>query len=135
VQAGDRAGDVVVQESEFRARDQAAHADVDLVGLGVSGSCVALRSAGPLPARFELHLRDERQHDLAITVVDGRVLVQDASDEGAGLKPIMGVAAHLDADGFVLALPLTLSGTVDAMLSIELDEVSYSDDARVKSAS
>ena len=134
VQAGDRAGDVVVQESEFRARDQAAHADVDLVGLGVSGSCVALRSAGPLPARFELHLRDERQHDLAITVVDRRVLVQDASDEGAGLKPIRGVAAHLDADGLVLALPLTLSGTVDAMLSVELDEVSYSDDARVKSA-
>jgi hypothetical protein len=132
--AGDPAGDVVVQESEFRARDQVAHADVDLVGLGVSGSCVALRSAGPLPARFEVHLRDERQHDLAITVADGRVLVQDAADEAAGLKPIRGVAAHLDADGLVLALPLTLSGTVDAMLSVELDELSYSDDARVTSA-
>ena len=63
---GDRAGDVVVQESDYRARDQVAHADVDLVGLGVSGGCVALRSAGPLPARFELHLRDERAHELAI---------------------------------------------------------------------
>jgi len=132
--AGDPVGDVVVQESEFRARDQVAHAGVDLVGLGVSGSCVALRSAGPLPARFEVHLRDDRRHELAITVADGRVLVQDAADEAAGLEPIRGVAAHLDADGLVLALPLTLSGTRDAMLSLEVDELSYSDDARVKSA-
>jgi hypothetical protein len=133
-QKGDRAGDVVVQESDFRARDQAAHAGVDLVGVGVSGRCLALRSAGSLPTSFEVHLRDERQHQLAVTVVDGRVLVQDASDDDTGPKPIAGVAAHLDADGLVLALPLTLSGTVDAMLSIELGELSYSDDARVKSA-
>jgi hypothetical protein len=132
-QKGDRAGDVVVQESEYRARDQAAHAGVDLVGVGVSGRCVAVRSAGPLPASFELHLRDEREHELAVTVVDGRVLVQDASDEDAGPKPIGGVAAHLDADGLVLALPFALSGTVDAMLGIELGELSYSDGARVKS--
>jgi hypothetical protein len=132
--AGDRAGDVVVQESDYRARDQVAHADVDLVGLGVAGGCVALRSAGPLPARFELRLRDERAHVLAITVTDGRVLVQDAANEANGLKPIRGVAAHLDADGLVLALPLTLSGTVDALLSVELGGVSYSDDARVASA-
>jgi hypothetical protein len=132
--AGDRAGDVVVQESEFRARDQAAHAGVDLVGVGVAGRCVALRSAGPLPASFEVHLRDERQHDLAVTVVDGRVLVQDASDDDAGLEPIAGAAAHLDADGLLLALPFSLSGTVDAMLGIELGELSYGDDARIKSA-
>jgi hypothetical protein len=131
---GDPTGDVVVQESDHRARDQAAHADVDLVGLGVAGGCVALRSAGPLPARFELHLRDEKAHELAVTVTDGRVLVQDASDEDNGLQPIRGVAAHLDADGLVLALPLTLAGTVHAMLSVELGGVSYSDDARVESA-
>jgi len=133
-QKGDRSGDVVVQESDFRARDQAAHAGVDLVGVGVAGRCVALRSAGPLPTSFEVHLRDERQHQLAVTVVDGRVLVQDASDDDTGPTPIAGVAAHLDADGLVLALPLALSGTVDAMLSIELGELSYSDAARVKSA-
>jgi hypothetical protein len=133
-QNGDRAGDVVVQESEFRSRDQAAHAGVDLIGLGVSGRCVALRSAGPLPASFEIQLRDERPHQLAVTVVDGRVLVQDDSDEDTGPQPIGGVAAHLDADGLVLALPFALSGTVDAMLSVELGELSYSDDARVKSA-
>jgi hypothetical protein len=132
--AGDPAGDVVVQESDFRARDQVAHAGQDLVGLGVAGSCVALRSAGPLPAGFELHLRDERKHELAVSVADGHVLVQDASDEDHDPKPIAGVSAHLDPDGLVLALPLTLSGTVDAMLSVELDELSYSDDARVKSA-
>jgi hypothetical protein len=131
--AGDRAGDVVVQESEFRARDQAARAGVDLVGVGVSGRCLALRSAGPLPASFEVHLRDDRRHELTVTVLDGRVLVQDASDDDTGPKPIAGVAARLDADRLVLALPLTLAGTVDAMLSIELGELSYSDDARVKS--
>jgi hypothetical protein len=30
----------------------------------------------------------------------------------------------------VLAVPLTLAGTVEAMLSVELGGVSYSDDAR-----
>jgi hypothetical protein len=133
VLAGDRAGDVVVQESDYRARDQAAHADVDIVGLGVSGGCVALRSAGPLPASFEVHLRDDHAHELVATVADGRVLVQDAADLDAFPTPVRGVAAHLDADGLVLALPLALSGTVDAMLGVELGEVSYSDDARVKS--
>ena len=96
---------------------------------------MALRSAGPLPARFEVHLRDDHAHELQVSVVDGRVLVQDATNEDEGLKPIRGVAAHLDADGLVLALPLSLSGTVEAMLSVELDELSYSDDARVKSGS
>jgi hypothetical protein len=132
--AGDPAGDVVVQESDHRARDQSAHADVDLVGLGVSGGCVALRSAAALPTRFELHLRDAHAHELAVTVTDGRVLVQDASDADRGLEPIRGVTAHLDADGLVLALPLTLTGTVEAMLSVELGGVSYSDDARATSA-
>jgi hypothetical protein len=133
-QTGDPTGDVVVQESEFRARDQAAHAGQDLVGLGVSGACVALRSAGPLLARFEVHLRDARGHELAVTVADGHVLVQDASDEDNGLKPLAGASAHLDPDGLVLALPFALSGTVDAMLAIEVGELSYSDEARVASA-
>jgi hypothetical protein len=133
-QNGDPAGDVVVQESQYRARDQAARAGLDLVGAGVSGRCVALRTAGPLPASFDVHLRDERGHELEVTVVDGRILVEDVSDDDAGPKPIAGVAGHLDADGLVLALPFALSGTVDAMLSIEVGELSYSDDARVKSA-
>lgn len=133
-QKGDPGGDVVVQESEFRARDQTAHAGLDLVAVGVSARCVALRVAGPLPTRFDVHLRDERGHDLAVTVADGRVLVQDASNDDEGLKPIAGVAAHLDPDGLVLALPLALSGTVDAMLGVELGDLSYSDDARVASA-
>jgi len=124
----------LVQESDYRARDQAAHADVDLVGLGVSGGCVALRSAGPLPASFDVHLRDDHGHELEATVANGRVLVQDAADVDAFPQPVRGVAAHLDADGLVLALPLALSGTVNAMLSAELAQVSYSDDARVKSA-
>jgi hypothetical protein len=130
----DRTGDVVVQESDFFARDQAAHAGVDLVGLGVSGRCLALRSAGPLPASFEVQLRDGRGRDLAITVANGRVLVQDTADDDDFPQPVRGVAAHLDVDGLVLALPFALSGTVDAMLGIELDDVSYGDDARVKSA-
>jgi hypothetical protein len=131
-QKGDPGGDVVVQESEFRARDQAAHAGLDLVGIGISARCVALRVAGPLPASFEVHLRDERGHELAVTVADGHVLVQDASDDDEGLEPIAGAAAHLDPDGFVLALPLALTGTVDAMLGVEVGDLSYSDDARVK---
>ena len=133
-QKGDPAGDVVVQESEYRARDQAARAGLDLVGVGVSGRCVAVRSAGALPASFDVHLRDERGHELDVSVVDGRVLVEDVSDDDAGPRPIAGVAGHLDADGLVLALPFALSGTVDAMLGIEVGELSYSDDARVKSA-
>ena len=87
-------------------------------------------ASGPLLA----HLADDRGHDLAITVANGRVLVQNTADDDDFPQPVRGVAAHLDADGLVLALPFALSGTVDATLGIELDDVSYGDNARVKSA-
>jgi hypothetical protein len=128
--AGDRAGDVVVQESDERARDQAAHAGVDLLGVGVSGGCVALRSAAALPAHFDLVLSDARHNDLAVIVDDGRVLVEDEQSEPT---PVAGVTAHLDSDGLVLSLPFALTGTVSVTLGVELGQVSYSDVARVKS--
>ena len=113
--AGDPAGDVVVQESEFRARDQAAHAGVDLVGAGVAG---ALPGACARRVRCRrastVSLRDARNRALEVSVADGRVLVQDTTDEDAAPKPLPGAAAHLDPDGLVVALPVALSGTVDA---------------------
>jgi hypothetical protein len=129
--AGDRTGDVVVEESDERARNQAAHADVDLVGVGGTGGCVALRSAGVLPAHFDVVLSDDRHHDLAVIVDDGRVLVEDEESEPT---PVPGVAAHLDSDGLVLSLPFALTGTVSVTLGVEIGQVSYSDVARVKSA-
>jgi hypothetical protein len=129
--SGDPAGDVVVQESEFRARDQAANAGVDLVGAGLAGRCLAVRSAGPLPARFEVKLRDAHNRELEVSVADGRAVVLDATDEDEPPKALPGALAHLDADGLVVALPVALSGTVTAMLSIERSEVGYSDEARI----
>ena len=64
----DPGGDVVVQESEFRARDQTASAGVDLVGAGAAGRCLAVRSAGPLPARFTVSLLDARNRALQVSV-------------------------------------------------------------------
>jgi hypothetical protein len=129
--AGDPVGDVVVLESDFRARDQAANAGVDLVGAGLAGRCLAVRSAGPLPARFEVKLRDARNRELEVAVADGRAVVLDATDEDEPPKALPGAAAHLDTDGLVLALPVALSGTVTVTLSIERSDVSYSDDARI----
>jgi hypothetical protein len=40
-------------------------------------------------------------------------------------------AAHLDADGLVVALPAALSGTVRVALAVERSEISYGDDACV----
>jgi hypothetical protein len=130
--AGDPAGDVVVQESEFRARDQAASAGVDLVGAGAAGRCLAVRSAGPLPARFTVSLLDARNRTLQVSVADGRVVVLDTTDEDVAPKPLPGAAAHLDPDGLVVALPVGLSGTVTVTLAIERSEISYGDSARVR---
>ena len=129
--AGDPPGDVVVQESEFRARDQAGNAGVDLVGAGLAGRCLTVRAAGPLPARFKVALLDARNRALEVSVADGRVVVQDTTDDEPP-KPLPGAAAHLDADGLVVALPVTLSGTVTVTLGIERSAVSYGDDARVR---
>ena len=132
--AGDRTGDVVVQESEFRARDQAASAGVDLVGAGLAGGCLAVRSAGPLPARFTVSLLDARNRALEVSVAGGRVVVLDTTDDDAAPKPLPGAAAHLDPDGLVVALPVALSGTVKVALAIERSEISYGDDAPSRAA-
>jgi hypothetical protein len=129
--AGDPAGDVVVQASEFRARDQAASAGVDLVGAGLTGRCLAVRSAGPLPARFTVSLLDARNRTLQVSVADGRAVVLDTTDEDAASKPLPGAAAHLDPDGLVVALPAALSGAVTVTLALERAQISYGDDARL----
>ena len=94
------------RRSDYRERDQVAHADVDLVGARTgSGGCVAVRSAGsPAGALRRCTLRDAAQRarssDHAST--DGRGLVLDAADEDAGPEAACrGVAAHLDPDGLV----------------------------------
>lgn len=130
----DPRGDVVVQEASERARDQAAHADVDLTGVGLAGRCLAIRSAGPLPARFEITLRDDRDapdRELEVAVTDGRVVVLDTTEDDTVPKPLRGAAAHLDPDGLVVALPVTLSGTVQVVLGVDRSQVRYSDDASV----
>jgi hypothetical protein len=132
--AADPRGDVVVQEASERARDQAAHADVDLTGVGLAGRCLAIRSAGPLPARFEITLRDDRDapdRELEVAVTDGRVVVLDTTEDDIVPKPLRGAAAHLDPDGLVVSLPVTLSGTVQVVLGVDRSQVRYSDDASV----
>jgi hypothetical protein len=125
---GDPAGDVVVvQESPYRARDQRANAGLDLVGFGVAGGCVALRTAGPLPASFEVQLGGD-DRDLRVTVTAGRVLVEDVTGDEPP-KPVQGVAAHLDPYGLVLSLPFALAAPTRFTLEIERDQVSYGDDA------
>jgi hypothetical protein len=129
--AGDPSGDVVVQESEFRARDQVASGGVDLVGAGLAGGCLAVRSAGPIPARFTVSLRDARNRSLEVSVAEGRIVVLDTTDEDAAPKPLLGTAAHLDPDGLVVALPAALTGKVTVTLALERSEISYGDDATV----
>jgi hypothetical protein len=130
--AGDPPGDVVVEERD-PTRNQAAFAGVDLVGAGLTGRCLGVRSAGPLPARFTVALHDASfKRELAVAVSDGHAVVLDTTDEDAAPKPLSGAAAHLDPDGLVVSLPVALAGTVTVTLGLERSEVSYSDEARVK---
>ena len=78
-----------------------------------------------------MSLLDARNRALEVSVADGRAVVLDTTDDDAGPKPLPGVAAHLDPDGLVVALPVALSGTVTVTLAIERSEISYGDDARV----
>lgn len=133
--SGDPAGDVVVQESPFRARDQRANAGLDLAGVGVAGRCVALRTVGPLPAGFEVGLRGGDDLDLRATVADGHVLVEDTSDDDQFPKPLPGVAAHLDPDGLVLSLPQAVKAPATVTLSVERSDVTYSDEATRRATS
>jgi hypothetical protein len=133
--SGDPAGDVVVQESPYRARDQRANAGLDLVSVGVAGRCVALRTAAPLPASFEVDLRGGDDLELRATVADGHVLVEDTSDDDQFPKPLPGVAAHLDPDGLVLLLPQAVKAPATVMLSVERGDVTYSDDASRRATS
>ena len=110
--AGDPAGDVVVQESEFRARDQAGDAGVDLVGAGLAGRCLAVRSAGPLPARFTVSLLDARNRALEVSVADGRAVVLDATDEDAAPSRCRAPPLTSTPTASCVALPVALSGTV-----------------------
>jgi hypothetical protein len=132
--AGDPPGDVVVEEGTGRARDQAAHAGVDLVGAGLAGRCLGVRSAGPLPARFTVALHDASfQRELEVAVADGRAVVLDTTNDDDPPKPLPGAAAHLDPDGLVVALPVALAGAVSVKLGEERSDVTYGDEARVKS--
>jgi hypothetical protein len=79
-------------------------------------------------------LRDARDRELQVSVADGRAVVLDSTDEDVAPKPLPGAAAHLDADGLVVALPVALSGAVEVTLAVERSEISYSDDARVAGA-
>jgi hypothetical protein len=132
----DRAGDVSIGDSAQHARSQGAHADVDVLGAGVSGGCVAVRSAGPLPARFELELYDDGEHRFDVRVTDGRVLVQSPAPDDAADQtpvPVAGAAAHLDPAGLVVLLPSALAGHVTLTLAADRDHLRYFDDATAAS--
>lgn len=134
--APDPPGDASIGDSAQHARNQAAHADVDLLGAAVSGGCVAVRSAGPLPARFDLELYDDGDHRFDVRVADGRVLVQSPAPDDAADQtpaPVAGAAAHLDQTGLVVLLPSALTGRVALTLAADRDHLRYFDDAAVTS--
>jgi hypothetical protein len=112
--ANDRPGDVNWHEGADRARHQSDHQDLDLTGVGVTGSCVAIRTAGPLPGEFSVQLGTDRAN---IDVHHGSVLVQEYSDDtGEVDKPVTGVVASLTGNEFVVRLPAPLSNLDDIAL-------------------
>lgn len=130
----DPPGDVSIGDPGQHARSQAAHADVDVVGAGVAGRCLAVRSGAPLPARFDLEFYDAKGHAFDVGVADGRVLVQspapDDSDDQTPV-PVAGVAAHVDPTGLVVLLPSALADQVTLTLGVDRDHLRYFDDATV----
>ncbi|UUY03927.1 hypothetical protein LRS13_25310 [Svornostia abyssi] len=111
----DPRGDVMIS-GDALARHQRDHLDVDLVELGVSATCVLIRTAGPLPVRFTL-----RASALEITVKDGRVLAT-TGDRSYDAKPVRGIVAHLEPSLFVLRTPTKhrADGSID--LSVGRDD-------------
>ncbi len=131
----DRAADVSIGDSANHARDQAAHGDVDVTGAGIAGGCLAITTAGPLPASFDVELYDERGRRLDVEVAGGRVVVvrPPGDDDGDPTpQPVAGVAAHLDPSGLVVALPPELTGTVTVTLGADREHLRYFDDATAK---
>ncbi|HEX7298376.1 MAG TPA: hypothetical protein VF257_05180 [Solirubrobacteraceae bacterium] len=125
----DGQGDVTAQGSDERARDQAAHAGVDMVSVGAAGRCVGLRTREPLPASFTVQLHDTAYHELVVTVTDGRAVVEDTSNGNEEPKILKGLVAHLEADTLVLALPVSFTGRTTVLLDTERAGLSYDDEA------
>ena len=98
------------------------------------GRCVALRSAGPLPARFDVHLRDERAHELE--VARGRRARARAGRHQRGRRPQAdprrGRPPRPRRPRARAAARPVGHGRRDARASSSAS-VSYSDDARVTS--
>jgi hypothetical protein len=131
----DPAGDVSITDSANHARIQAAHGDVDLTGAGIAGGCVAITAAGALPASFDVELYDDRGRRLDVEVAAGRVVVvrpPGDDDRDPTPQPVSGIAAHLDPNGLVVAVPPELSGAVSFTLSADRDHERYFDEATAK---
>ncbi len=128
--APDPAGDVTVQGSEDRARYQPAHADVDLVAAGLAGNCLALRTAGPLAPGFTIQVTDAGFHKTNISLIGGKLLVTDPTDEDHPARGLPGARAHLDPDGLVIALPITPAGKAEIAIFRTIGGIEYDDEAR-----
>ncbi|HEX4760707.1 MAG TPA: hypothetical protein VH256_07905 [Thermoleophilaceae bacterium] len=103
----DKPGDVVWNEGITLSRHQADHQDVDLLAAAAGGSCIAVRAAAPLPAKFTVATDTS---DVTIDVNQRSVLVQDESNSDQGGNPISGVTASLVGNELVVHMPATLQG-------------------------
>lgn len=118
----DPAGDVTVFGGFAPARRPLEHLDADLVETGRTADCLAIRTAGPLAARFTV-----LTSLLDIVVRDGRVLVTTREGEGTNRLPVAGVVAHLEPSRLVVRLPAKVSPGDGFILRVGPEGASYDD--------
>ena len=110
------------------ARRQQDHLDVDLVAGGVSGNCVMLRTAAPLPGSFTATVGFDK---VEIDVSNGKVVAYRYTDFGEFGDPIPGIAASLAGTDLLVRLPEAISRVEDIELYTPLDDPAYGDSVDV----
>lgn len=93
---------MVWNEGLDHLRQPADHLDVDLVSAGLTGTCLAVHTAAPLPEHFTLKLGLD---DISVDVHGRTVLVSQTRQSDDTEMPIAGVVASINANQIVVQFP------------------------------
>jgi hypothetical protein len=91
------------RDPDSAPRHPEEHTDVDLIAAGSAKHCLALRTAAPLPERFDLNLNNKFEIDVA----DRKVVVY--TDRAGKQVPLAGISASLNGNELVLHTPFSLA--------------------------
>jgi hypothetical protein len=110
------------RDPDSAPRHPEEHTDVDLIAAGSAKHCLALRTAAPLPERFDLNLNNKFEIDVA----DRKVVVY--TDRAGKEVPLPGISATINGNEFVLRTPFSLAAVSGVELfANSLVDLAYGD--------